>query len=116
MKAEGFATLVQQFFAEYLTAQRNLSPATRIGYRNTFRLLLRFLAHRQRCPLDRLTLAACTPEAILGFLDYLEQVRGNAVPTRNLRLAAIRTFVRFALSQSSGLDFLAAGQRILALP
>lgn len=116
MKAEIFATLVQQFFADYLTAQRNVSPQTRTGYRNTFRLLLRFLAHRQRCPIDRLTLAACTPEAIRGFLDHLERVRGNGVATRNVRLAAIRTFVRFALSQAPGLDFLGTGQRILALP
>jgi integrase/recombinase XerD len=116
MKAEIFATLVQRFFADDLTAQRNLSPETRTGYRHTFRLLLRFLSHRQRGPIDRLTLEAYTPEAILGLLDHLERVRGNGVPTRNVRLAAIRTFVRFALSQSLGLDFLAAGQRILAIP
>ena len=116
MKPDVFAALVQRFFADYLTVQRNLSPETRTGYRNTFRLLLRFLSHRQRCPIDRLALGAFTPEAILGFLDHLERARSNCVQTRNVRLAAIRTFVRFVLSQSLGLDFLASGQRILAIP
>ncbi len=116
MKTLELPTLVQRFFADYLTAQRELSPETRTGYRTAFRLLLRFLADRQHCPVDQLTLAAFAPEAILAFLDHLEHSRGNGVTTRNLRLAAIRTFVRFVLSQSSVLDFLAPGQRILAIP
>ena len=111
-----FPSLVQRFFADYLAAQRNLSPETRTGYRTAFRLLLRFLSQHHRCPVDQLTLAAFTPEAILAFLDHLERSRGNCAATRNLRLAAIRTFARFVLSQSASLGFLAAGQRILAIP
>lgn len=116
MKLDDFFPLVQRFFAEYLAAQRNLSVETRTGYRTTFRLLLRFLSEHRRCQIDHLTLAAFTPEAILAFLDHLEQSRGNCVRTRNVRLAAIRTFVRFVLGQSAVLDFLASGQRILAIP
>ena len=116
MNLPDFPGLVQRFFSENLVAQRDLSIETRTGYRAAFRLLLRFLAEHHRCPVDRLTLAAVTPEAILAFLDHLEHSRGNCVATRNLRLAAVRTFVRFVLSQSTVLDFLAAGQRILAIP
>ncbi len=111
-----FPSLVQRFFADHLSAQRNLSSETRTGYRTTFRLLLRFLSQHHRCPIDRLTLAALTPEAILAFLDHLERSRGNCAATRNLRLAAIRTFTRFVLGQSASVDFLATGQRILAIP
>lgn len=116
MKPDNFPELLQRFFTAYLTAQRNLSAHTRIGYRNTFRLLLRFLEQHHRRAIDRLTLSAFTPEAILAFLDYLERSRGNTIRTRNVRLAAIRTFVRFVLGQSTVLDFLGAGQRILAIP
>lgn len=116
MKPDEFPSLVQRFFAEYLAAQRNLSPDTRTGYRTTFRLLLRFLSQHHRRPIDQLTLASFTPEAILAFLDYLERSRGNCSRSRNVRLAAIRTFVRFVLGQSAVLDFLSAGQRILAIP
>lgn len=116
MKPADFPELLQKFFADYLAAQRNLSAHTRIGYRNTFRLLLRFLAQHHRRSVDQLTLGAFTPEAMLAFLEHLECSRHNCARTRNVRLAAIRTFVRFVLGQSAGVDFLRAGQRILAIP
>jgi site-specific recombinase XerD len=37
-----------------------------------------------------------TPELILAFLDHLEGERHNAVRSRNARLAALRTFLKFA--------------------
>jgi site-specific recombinase XerD len=37
-----------------------------------------------------------TPALILAFLDHLERDRGNAVRTRNARLAALRAFMKFA--------------------
>ena len=39
--------LLQVFFTEYLVAQKRLSPQTIASYRDTFRLLLQFVAHRQ---------------------------------------------------------------------
>ncbi|MEO6245513.1 MAG: tyrosine-type recombinase/integrase, partial [Opitutaceae bacterium] len=112
---DDFAGLVQRFFAEYLATQRNLSPHTRLSYRNTFRLLLHFLAEQNRRSIDQLTLAALTPESILAFLDHLERTRRNSPRTRNVRLAAIRTFVRYVLG-TAALEFLGPGQRILAIP
>lgn len=108
--------LVQRFFAHYLVCQRNLSPHTRNGYRDTFRLFLSFLSQRDHRPIDQLTLDQVSPEAVLAFLDYLETHRGNTVRTRNLRLAAIRTFVRFVLGEAAGVHFIGIGHRLLAIP
>lgn len=108
--------LVQRFFTTYLVSQRNLSAETRQGYRDTFRLLLSFLSHRCHRPIDKLSLDIVNPTTVLAFLDYLEKTRGNTVRTRNLRLAAIRTFVRFVLGETAGIDFIGVGQRILAIP
>ena len=116
MKPPQFSLLFQRFFSDYLSAQRNLSAHTRTGYRNTLRLLLRFLAQRHRRTIDQLTLASFSPESVLAFLDHLERARGNTIRTRNVRLAAIRTFVRFVLGQTDGADFLDAGRRILTIP
>ena len=93
-----FFTLTQQFFGS-LRTQRNLSPHTLAAYRDTFRLLLRFLADQEHIAIDQLTLDMLTPEAVLAFLEYLEQGRGNAIRTRNARLAAIHAFARFAVAQ-----------------
>jgi site-specific recombinase XerD len=116
MHRDDLPDLVQRFFTDYLVAQRNLSPHTRNGYRDTFRLLLAFLARHHRRPIDQLTLETVCPAAVLAFLDYLEATRGNTPRTRNLRLAAIRTFVRFVLGQPAGVEFISIGHRILAIP
>lgn len=116
MSPEELPCLVQRFFTDYLTVQRNLSAHTRSGYRDTFRLLLPFLSRHHRKPIDQLTLGAMSPETILAFLTHLESVRGNTARTRNLRLAAIRTFVRFVLGQPAALDFIDVGHRLLAIP
>lgn len=109
-----FFTLIQQFFGS-LRTQRNLSAHTLAAYRDTFRLLLRFLANKERVAIDQLTLDLLTPEAVLAFLEHLEEGRGNSIRTRNARLAAIHAFARFAVTQKAP-DFLVAGQRILAIP
>ena len=108
-------SLLQRFFAEHLIAQRGLSPQTIAAYRDTFRLLLRFLSDRLRCPIDRLPLTAISAENVLGFLDHLENERTNSSHTRNARLVAVRSFVRFALAQV-GPEFLPVGQRVLGIP
>lgn len=108
--------LVQRFFTHHLATQRNLSAHTRCGYRDTFRLFLSFLSRRHRRPIDQLTLKTIDPAAVLAFLEHLETVRGNTPRTRNLRLAAIRTFVRFVIGENAGLGFIGVAQRILAVP
>jgi integrase/recombinase XerD len=91
-----FAALVQSFFTEYLTQQRAMSPQTVAAYRDAFVLFLDFAtAHLHRQP-TTMRLQDITPELILAFLDHLERDRGNAVRTRNARLAALRAFLKFA--------------------
>ena len=114
-KGAAFARLLQRFCAEHLPAQRGLSRHTVNAYRDTFRLLLGFLAHHRGIAADRVDFAALTPETILAFLDHLETVRRNSVRTRNVRLAAIRTFARFVLGETASADF-AAASRLLAIP
>lgn len=116
MNNSTFSTLLQRFFSDYLLAQRNLSSHTIAGYRDTFCLLLHFLSEHHSCNIDQLDLGSLTPETVIAFLDHLERSRRNTVRTRNVRLAAIRTFVRFVLGQPAALDFLGSGQRILAIP
>ena len=43
-----------------------------------------------------LSLTDIGPDLILAFLDHLEQQRHNSVQTRNLRLVALRAFLKFA--------------------
>ena len=91
-----FPSLIQTFFAEHITQQRALSPCTVAAYWDTFKLFLDFTTkHCNKSPVS-MKLADITPEVILAFLDYLEQERHNAARSRNARLAALRSFLKFA--------------------
>lgn len=108
------ADLVTAFFTRHLAAELNASPHTITSYRDTFRLLLVHVAAARGHQVSRLTLDDFGPDAILRFLEFLEQHRGNSVRTRNARLAAIRSFFAYVASQEPAAAALA--QRILHVP
>ena len=91
-----FPALVQAYFAEYLTQQRALSPQTIAAYRDGFVLFLDFAEARLGKSPAAMALADITPELIMAFLDHLERQRHNSVRSRNARLAALRSFLKFA--------------------
>ncbi|WP_296641448.1 tyrosine-type recombinase/integrase [Thiobacillus sp. 65-1402] len=91
-----FAALVQAYFAEYLTQQRALSAQTIAAYRDGFVLFLAFAESRLGKSPATMALADVTPELIMAFLDHLERQRHNSVRSRNARLAALRSFLKFA--------------------
>ena len=94
-KPPSFAALVQQFFTEYLVAQRAVSPRTVACYRDALMLFLDFASGKLRKAPTAMGLADIQPELILAFLDHLEHGRKNAVRSRNLRLTALRAFLKF---------------------
>lgn len=109
----GFATLVQEFFQRRLLTERGASAHTIASYRDTFELLLGYAqTHTGRTP-SALRLADLDAPLVLDFLDHLEADRGNAPRTRNLRLTAIRSFMRYASLRAP--DQLAVTERVLAI-
>ncbi len=95
MQTELLAPYVQSFFRDFLVAQRNASLNTVVGYRDSLKLLLIFAADRARRDVIDLRLDDVDPNTVLAFLDHLERDRGCSISTRNVRLAAIRTFFRY---------------------
>ena len=109
-----FSTLLERFFTQRLTAQRQASPHTIASYRDTFRLLLQFASQRLHKSPSALALADLDPALIGAFLDGLETGRGNSARSRNLRLTAIRSFFRYAAFEDPAQSGLI--QRVLAMP
>src|SRR5260370_14630093 len=84
--------LLQAFFIDYLYGQKRASTQTVESYRETFRILLRFLQQTTgKAPSALHTLDLDAP-VILRFLDHLECQRNNQPQSRNVRLAAVRSF------------------------
>ena len=109
-----FPALLQDFFHRRLVAQRGASAHTIASYRDTFTLLLGYVAERTGRTPSALTLSDLDAPMVLDFLDHLETKRGNSARTRNLRLAAIRSFMRYASLREPTL--LPVAQRVLAIP
>jgi len=110
----GFGQLVQDFFLRRLVAQRGASARTVESYRDAFELLFGYLEQRTGKPPSALRMADLDAPAVLDFLDYLETGRGNSVRTRNARLAAIHSFMRYAAIRDPA--SLPITGRVLAIP
>lgn len=105
---------VQAFFAEHLCQHKRVSSQTIASYRDTFRLLLTFVKATTGIEPSALHIQDLDAPVILRFLDYLERQRGNAIRSRNVRLAAIRSFARFLALRDP--ESLAITTRVLAIP
>ena len=88
--------IIQGFFTDRLARQRQASPNTIAGYRDTIRMLLQFTAAATGKPPVALDIPDLDVQMITAFLTHLESVRGNAVTTRNTRLAAVKSLFRYA--------------------
>lgn len=108
------AGLLQAFFADRLLQQRQASPHTVAGYRDSFRLLLRFAASQLRKQPAELLLQDLGVHFIGEFLEHLERQRHNSARTRNLRLAAVHSFFRYVSFCEPGQSLLC--QQVLAIP
>ncbi len=108
------APTLQAFFTDRLMGQRAASPHTIAGYRDTFRLLLRFAAERTRGQPSNLDIGDLDAPLVGSFLDHLQRDRGNAIRTRNNRLAAIHSFFGYAVLRHP--EHAASIQRVLAIP
>lgn len=109
-----FSTLLQRFFVEHLGHQRAVSPRTIASYRDTFRLLLSFAETKIGKPPTALTLVDLDAQFILSFLDHLENDRKNGARSRNVRWAALRSFLKYAAHYD--LTALPVIQQALAIP
>jgi site-specific recombinase XerD len=108
-----FSELLQAFFTERLMDQCNASPHTIANYRDTFRLILAFAQrHLKKIP-TTLSIADLDAPFLGRFLEYLEQKRHNTPQSRNVRLAAIRSFFHYVALREPG--FGAVAQRVLAI-
>lgn len=106
--------LLEGFFSRRLLAQRRASPHTVASYRDSFRLLLRFAEKRLGRAPSQLLLEDLHALFVSSFLDDLESKRGNGARTRNIRLAAIHSFFRYAAVEAP--EHSALIQRVLAIP
>ena len=105
---------VRRFLIEEMEADRNLSPNTQKSYRDTIRLLFRYVGEHHGAEPVRVTVEQIDAAVVRGFLAHLEHERGNATSTRNLRLTALHSLFRFIARQAP--EFVDHAATIQAIP
>lgn len=108
------ASHVTAFFRERLALERGASVNTCDSYAYAFKLLLSYASKRLKTTPSRLELEQIDAPLVVGFLNHLEATRSNGASSRNVRLAAIKSFMRFMQYRvPSALEQI---QSVLAIP
>src|SRR2546425_6241339 len=106
-------TLIAPLIASFLR-ERVTNENTRATYAHAFRLLFEFASKRLRLAPSLIGLEQLDASLALAFLDQIQGARRNGSRTRNARLAAIKSFMRFIEPQvPAALDQV---RRIVAIP
>jgi integrase/recombinase XerD len=105
---------VEAFLRETLSHHRGASQHTCDSYAYSFQLLFEFAAGRLKITPSSLALEQLDSGLVSAFLEYLEDTRHNAPETRNVRLAAIKSFFHFLeYRHPAALEQI---RRVLAIP
>lgn len=114
MRPTDFAKHIADFLGKYLPAERGMSENSIKAYRDTFVLLIRFFSEERNMPVNKITLNNIDRELVTAFLDWLQDVKGCSVSTRNARLAALRSF--FSFLEYENPERIHQAQKILSIP
>ncbi|MGA2261802.1 MAG: tyrosine-type recombinase/integrase [Acidobacteriota bacterium] len=105
---------ITAYLRERLPNERRASPHTSDTYAYAFQLLFEFASQRLGCSPAALQLEQLDAPLVLAFLEHLQTDRSNSPSTRNARLAAIKSFMRFLEHRvPSALEQL---RRVLSIP
>jgi len=105
---------VTAFFQERLALERRASVNTSDSYAYAFKLLLEYASKRLRTAPSRLAFEQIDAPLVVGFLNHLEAARSNGAGSRNVRLAAVKSFMHFMEYRVP--SALGQIQRVLAIP
>jgi integrase/recombinase XerD len=105
---------ITAFLRERLPLQRGASVHTCDSYAYAFQLLFKFASQRLTIKPSALQLEQIDAALVMDFLQQLETARGNGAATRNVRLAAIKSFMRFCEYRVPSI--LEQSRRVLAIP
>jgi len=85
---------LHQYFTQYLPWIKGTSKQSVKTYRQTFSLLIHFLAKHHSVKIKSLKIEHLSADSVLAFLHHLEVHRKNVVQTRNNRLSVIKSLAK----------------------
>src|SRR5258708_22683659 len=89
------ATHIAAFLQQRLPLERQASANTCDSCAHAFRLLFAYASNCLKTSPSQLQLEHIDAVLIMNFLNHLEATRGNGAASRNIRLAAVKSFMRY---------------------
>lgn len=89
------ASHITAFLRQRLPVERGASENTCESYAYAFKLLFEYAGNCLKIAPSGLHLEQLDAPMIVDFLEHLEKKRGNSANSRNIRLAAIKSFMHF---------------------
>ena len=91
-----FLLMLEKYLTEYLVKVKGYSDKTKASYTISFRMFVIYVCELLKINSSEITFRQLTQEVIEGFLVWLENEKHNSVSTRNCRLAALKSFAKYA--------------------
>jgi site-specific recombinase XerD len=95
MKPTDYSYHLTNYLGKYLPGILGLRTNTISSYRDMFTLMITFYETVIGIKPEKIMLKDFTQHRMENFLKWLEQRRGNAISTRNVRLAAIHAYAKY---------------------
>ncbi len=96
MKRPDFSEELSLFLKDYLPEQKNVSPNTAASYSTALKQMLEFAKFQRGIGPSKFKFRDLTETFILEYLEWIETSRGCSAATRNQRLAAVHSFIKYA--------------------
>ena len=90
-----FYLLLREFLGDYLIQKRNFSDKTARAYRQSLKLLRKYFKEEKGIGFESMCFPLFTRKNIYDFLMWLKTVKKNSASTLNLRLTAIKSFLKY---------------------
>ncbi|MFA5384783.1 MAG: site-specific integrase, partial [Eubacteriales bacterium] len=90
-----FYRLLRDFLTDYLITKRNFSDKTARSYRQSLNLLRNYLREEKGISFERMDFSCFSRSGIYDFLMWIKNTQKNSVQTLNLRLSAIKSFLKY---------------------
>lgn len=113
MSNKNFQYYLSNFLTKEMPINRNNSTNTISSYAITFKLFLEYMNEEKGIKPNNVNLSDITRDNVIGYLDWLENKHQVQANSRNVRLAAIRSFVSYL--QIEDVEHLFEYQKILSI-
>ena len=99
-----FYELLRDFLYKYLVVQRKFTDATVKNYTDSMNQYRQYLRAQKGIPFDKVGFHCFTKEMVYDFCIWLRDSESKAINTINLRLSAIKSFLRYCSEEDAALS------------